>query len=209
MSFGARKEVVGEFVFATGMTGYVEMLTDPSYVGQILVLTYPLIGNYGVPNTLARELTGILKYTQSRKIQAKGIVVQNYTDEWSHYLGTKSLHEWLVQNDIPGIYGVDTREMTKTIRTHGAMAGKIGAQERLDDIEDFDYSKESAGLVPGVSRASDLPLVFDKFQQGWLPAVPGGPNILMVDVGMKHAIVQRFLAKGCNAFARKAPATPS
>ena len=160
-------------------------------------------------NTLARELTGILKYTQSRKIQAKGIVVQNYTNEWSHYLGTKSLHEWLVQNDIPGIYGVDTREMTKTIRTHGAMAGKIGAQERLADIEDFDYSKESAGLVPGVSRASDLPLVFDKFQQGWLPAVPGGPNILMVDVGMKHAIVQRFLAKGCNAFARKAPATPS
>jgi carbamoyl-phosphate synthase small subunit len=162
-SFGARKEVSGEFVFATGMTGYVEMLTDPSYAGQILVLTYPLIGNYGVPNTLTRDLTGILKYTQSKKIQVKGLVVQNYTNEWSHYLGTKSLHEWLVQNDIPGIYGVDTREMTKTLRSHGSMSGKIGSKDRLDDIRDFDYTKESAGLVPGVSRASDLPIIFDKF----------------------------------------------
>ena len=197
-SFGALKNISGEFVFQTGMTGYVESLTDPSYLGQILVLTYPLIGNYGVPNTLARELTGILKHAQSSKIQVKALVVQNYTDEWSHHQSVKSLHEWLVENDIPGIYGVDTRELTKIIRTEGAMAGKVGSLAGLDSMPDYDYAKEAQNLVAEAAKASDLPKIFDKYQQGWLPPVPGGPKILMVDVGMKHAIVKRFLDKGCN-----------
>jgi len=195
-SFGAKKEISGEFVFATGMTGYPEMLTDPSYSGQILVLTYPIVGNYGAPDAVTRDPSGLLKYVQSQNIHISGLVVQNYTHEWSHWQGTKSLHKWLVENDIPGIFDVDTRELTKTLRDGGVCLGKLGARERLDDIALPPY--ETTNQSAKVCEMSDLPHLFTSYQQGRLPAIEGGPNILMVDTGMKHSIVRRFLERGCN-----------
>ena len=108
-SFGAEKSIAGEVVFNTAMTGYPESLTDPSYNGQILVATYPLIGNYGVP--AKGEEDNMLKFYESDKIQIFGFVVSDYTEEFSHWNAEKSLHDWMVENEIPGIYGIDTREV--------------------------------------------------------------------------------------------------
>ena len=122
-SFGAEHSVSGEVVFSTGMVGYPESLTDPSYKGQILVLTYPLIGNYGVP---AKNIENNLDTNfESGKIQVQALVVSDYSFEYSHWNAKKSLGEWLKEEDIPAIYGIDTRKLTKTLREKGAMLGKI------------------------------------------------------------------------------------
>src|SRR3989344_9605689 len=106
----------GEVVFNTGMVGYPESLTDPSYFGQILVLTYPLQGNYGVPGK---------EFQESKKIQVKGLIVQNYIDHPSHFESKKSLGEWLKEEGIPALQGIDTRELTTKLRQHGVMLGRI------------------------------------------------------------------------------------
>lgn len=118
VSFGANKSIAGECVFQTGMVGYVESLTDPSYRGQILVLTYPLVGNYGVPSLDAvhKELDSLPRYLESSKIHIAGLVVARYSEDYSHYLAHGSLSEWLIKHDIPALYGVDTRMLTKLIR---------------------------------------------------------------------------------------------
>ena len=110
-SFGSKKAVTGEVVFNTGMVGYPENLTDPSYRGQILVLTYPLIGNYGVPGNEKED--NLLKYFESDKIQVQGLIITDYSETYSHWNAKKSLSEWMVEHNIPGIYDVDTRELTK------------------------------------------------------------------------------------------------
>ena len=124
-SFGASTSVSGEVVFNTGMVGYPEALTDPSYRGQILVLTYPLIGNYGVPDESIRDEYGLPTYFESSKIHIAGLVVSSYSWEHSHWAAHKSLAKWLKDNNIPGIYGVDTRAITKKIREVGALLGNI------------------------------------------------------------------------------------
>ena len=106
------------------MTGYVESLTDPSYKNQILVLTYPLIGNYGVPKLTKYEL-GLPKYFESEKIHAAGLVVGDYCDNYSHWNADKSLSQWLVESDVPGITGIDTRRLTKILREKGSMLAKV------------------------------------------------------------------------------------
>src|SRR2546427_5004371 len=119
--FGAARPVRGEVVFNTAMSGYVEALTDPSYRGQILVLTYPLVGNYGVPPPRGSEsLDGPY---ESGRIQVQGLVVQNYVEAYSHHAACRSLHEWLSAEGIPGLTGVDTRSLTKRLREHGTMKG--------------------------------------------------------------------------------------
>jgi carbamoyl-phosphate synthase small subunit len=115
-SFGASKSMNGEVVFNTGMTGYVESLTDPSYAGQILVCTYPLIGNYGVPDK---------KYFESNKIQIAGLVVAEYSEKYSHHAAKESLAQWLKASGVPAITGVDTRALTKKLREHGVMLGAL------------------------------------------------------------------------------------
>ncbi|MGH2347612.1 MAG: carbamoyl-phosphate synthase domain-containing protein, partial [Chloroflexota bacterium] len=113
--FGAAVECEGEVVFTTGMVGYPESLTDPSYRGQILVFTYPLIGNYGVP---ARELVdGIPSRFESGRIQVRGLAVARYCAEPSHHEATSSLGDWLEASGIPGIEGIDTRALTQRLRT--------------------------------------------------------------------------------------------
>ena len=124
-SFGANTSATGEVVFNTGMVGYPEALTDPSYRGQILVLTFPLIGNYGVPDTNLTDEYGLPKYFESRQIHIAGLVVSSYSWEHSHWAAHKSLAAWLKENNIPGIYGVDTRALTMKIREVGALLGNL------------------------------------------------------------------------------------
>ncbi len=119
--FGAAKAVAGEVVFNTGMTGYVETLTDPSYRGQILVCTYPLIGNYGVPAPRASGSLG--GPYESDRIQVQGLVVQHYHAAHSHATAARSLGEWLQSETIPAVSGVDTRALTQKIRENGTMKG--------------------------------------------------------------------------------------
>lgn len=124
-AFGANTSVAGEVVFNTGMVGYPEALTDPSYRGQILVLTYPLIGNYGVPDEDVKDNDGLPTYFESANIHIAGLVVSSYSWQHSHWAAQKSLSKWLTDNGVPAMYGVDTRELTKTLREHGSLLGRM------------------------------------------------------------------------------------
>jgi carbamoyl-phosphate synthase/aspartate carbamoyltransferase len=145
-SFGAQKSVAGELVFQTGMVGYPESITDPSYRGQILVITFPLVGNYGVPSrdTLDDLLKDLPAHFESSQIHIAGLITSSYTGEdYSHYLATSSLGSWLKEQGIPAVYGVDTRALTKRIRTEGSMLGRMLLQK----------PKNSNGLVNGAASA--------------------------------------------------------
>ena len=123
-SFGYEKPVAGEVVFNTAMTGYPESLTDPSYAGQLMTLTYPLVGNYGVP-PFTFESNGLATFMESERIHAEAIIVSDYSEEYSHWNAVESLADWLKREQVPGITGIDTRELTKVLREHGVMMGKI------------------------------------------------------------------------------------
>lgn len=128
IGFGADKSVSGELVFQTGMVGYPQSITDPSYRGQILVVTFPLAGNYGVPSRHTRdEILGDLPaHFEASQIHVSGLVVASYSGEdYSHHLATSSLGTWLKEQGIPAMYGVDTRALTKKIREEGSMLGKM------------------------------------------------------------------------------------
>lgn len=127
-SFGAEESISGELVFQTGMVGYPESITDPSYRGQILVITYPLIGNYGVPSrdTKDRLLHDLPAHFEAAEIHVAGLVVASYSGEdYSHHLATSSLGSWLKEEGVPAICAVDTRALTKRIRQEGSMLGKM------------------------------------------------------------------------------------
>jgi carbamoyl-phosphate synthase small subunit len=176
-AFGYPASTAGEVVFNTGMVGYPETLTDPSYCGQILVFTYPLIGNYGIPGT-TRE-NGLLKYFESEKIRLKGIVVSQYSQEYSHWSAVKSLHDWLYEEKIPGIFGLDTRQITRKLREYGTMKGKIVFDNK--DIPLFDYTNYN--FVKEVTI--DEPILYKK----------GSKKIVLVDCGTKNNIIQAFLGR--------------
>ena len=132
-SFGAPKSVAGELVFQTGMVGYPESITDPSYRGQILVITFPLVGNYGVPSraTLDELLGDLPAHFESSQIHIAGLVTASYSGEdFSHFLAASSLGTWLKEQDIPAMYGVDTRALTKRIREKGSMLGRMQQQKK-------------------------------------------------------------------------------
>ncbi|MHA1860135.1 MAG: carbamoyl-phosphate synthase domain-containing protein, partial [Candidatus Asgardarchaeia archaeon] len=124
-SFGSKEDSYGEVVFNTGMVGYCKSLTDPSYYGQILTFTYPLIGNYGVPSYEERDEFSIPKYFESVGIKVRGLVVSEFCQDPNHHSSVKNIDAWLKEEGIPGIHGVDTRELTKTIRERGTMKGVI------------------------------------------------------------------------------------
>ncbi|MBN1272123.1 MAG: glutamine-hydrolyzing carbamoyl-phosphate synthase small subunit [Candidatus Aminicenantes bacterium] len=176
-SFGKKRSASGEVVFNTGMVGYPESLTDPSYQGQILVLTYPLIGNYGVPSE--KRIDGLLKYFESDRIHAEGLVIADYSSEYSHWNAAKSLGAWLAEQKIPGIFGVDTRRLTKKLREKGTMPGKI-----------INSGKNIKQAPPGtrhlVAEVSlPKPVVY-----------PGGKTkIILVDCGVKNSIIRAFLRR--------------
>ena len=133
-SFGKKvtDDIYGEIVFQTGMVGYPESLTDPSYLNQILVLTYPLIGNYGIGEPIYDEL-GIDKIFESNNIHIKALIVGEYNPKYSHWRGKKSLGDWLQEKGIIGISGVDTRELVKIIRENKDVIGKIGNSDGTFD----------------------------------------------------------------------------
>lgn len=139
-SFGAPVCAAGEAVFSSAMTGYPETLTDPAYAGQILVLTYPLIGNYGIPSD-ERDTLGLLRFFESERAQIAALVVSDYSHEYSHWNAVRSLSDWLQAQGVPAIYGVDTREITRLIREKGTMpatlevaGAKVSTREIAPDI---------------------------------------------------------------------------
>lgn len=144
-NFGAEKSVSGELVFQTGMVGYPESITDPSYRGQILVVTFPLVGNYGVPSReeMDEVLQSLPKYFESNEIHVAALVVATYAGEdYSHFLAKSSLGQWLKEQGVPAIHGVDTRALTKRIRQKGSMLGRLllqksGDAEALTDVENW------------------------------------------------------------------------
>ncbi|MDO8576634.1 MAG: glutamine-hydrolyzing carbamoyl-phosphate synthase small subunit [bacterium] len=169
-SFGAPVDVGGEVVFNTGMTGYVESLSDPSYAGQIVVLTYPLVGNYGVPDK---------KTWESKKMQIAGLVVSEYSENYSHHDGKQSLAEWLKASGVPAITGVDTRALTKKLREHGVMLGQLTNGKPAKKFAD----PNEENLVARVS-------IKKKKVYG------NGPvKIIAVDCGMKENIVRSLARK--------------
>lgn len=178
-SFGAEKSISGEVVFNTAMTGYPESLTDPSYSGQILVITYPLIGNYGVPEFA--EADGILKFFESDRIHIRGLVISDYSEDYSHWNACKSLSEWLKENGVPAIYGVDTRQITKLIREKGVMLGKIDV-EGTTPAEGFDDPNKD-NLVALASTGKVITYG------------SGKRRIVLVDCGCKYNIIRCLLAR--------------
>ncbi len=176
-SFGYHKSVAGEVVFNTAMTGYPESLTDPSYEGQILVSTYPLIGNYGVPKNDMEN--GIPKFHESDRIHISGLVISDYSFEYSHWNAENSLREWLIQNKVPGIFGIDTRALTMILREKGSMLGKIEIEG--DEIDFEDPNKEN--LVAKVS-------VKEKKVYG-----NGKHKVVLVDTGAKNNILRCLLKR--------------
>ena len=178
-SFGFDKSVSGEVVFNTGMMGYPESLTDPSYSGQILTLTYPLVGNYGVPANIKNN-HGLSANFESDKIQISGLIVQEYSFNYNHWSAVKSLSEWLKENKIPAIFGIDTRALTKKLREKGVMLGKIIIGE---DIE-FD----DPNLINLAAEVS----VKQKIIYG-----NGRHKIVLVDTGAKNNIINELLKRDC------------
>jgi carbamoyl-phosphate synthase small subunit len=176
-SFGTEKSISGEVVFNTSMTGYPESLTDPSYKGQILVLTYPLIGNYGVPDGSMED--GLKKNFESYAMHISGLIVSDYSANYSHWNAEKSLGDWLRDYKLPGIYGVDTRELTKILREKGTMLGKIIFEDI--DISFYDPNKEN--LVAQVS-------VKEKRVYG-----KGKYRILLIDCGVKNNIIRNLIKR--------------
>ncbi|MBU1151792.1 glutamine-hydrolyzing carbamoyl-phosphate synthase small subunit [Patescibacteria group bacterium] len=179
-SFGADINSAGEVVFNTSMVGYPESFTDPSYTGQIQVLTYPLIGNYGVGGACKDE-NGISKRFESNKIHIKGLVVSEYSENFSHWDAKKSLSDWLKKEGIPAITGIDTRALTQRIRKHGTILGKI----ITDSSQNLDfYNPDLDNLVNQVSIKKP------KTYQG------KGKTIICIDCGMKNNILRSLLDRG-------------
>ena len=213
-SFGAEKPAAGELVFQTGMVGYPESLTDPSYEGQILVITYPLVGNYGVPDFKLEDeiVQGLPRYFESNRIHVAGLVIAHYTEEYSHYLAESSLGQWLKREGVPAMFGVDTRNLTKHLRTSGSMLGRMALQKQ--DSDSFNATTAEwaqhfhipewvdpnvQNLVAKVStKEPKLYLPPSDNDQVTLQKGPDGKTlrILAVDVGMKYNQIRCFVKRG-------------
>nr|WP_319572057.1 glutamine-hydrolyzing carbamoyl-phosphate synthase small subunit [uncultured Draconibacterium sp.] len=176
-SFGSEKSVAGEVVFYTAMTGYPESLTDPSYTGQILVSTYPMIGNYGVP--FNKKENGIHKYYESHKLHISGLIISDYSFEFSHWNAEKSLSDWLKEYEVPGLFDIDTRALTKILREKGSMLGKIEFEEEIDF---YDPNKEN---LVAVASCTEREVYGD-----------GEHKVVLVDCGVKNNIIRCLLKRG-------------
>ncbi len=176
-SFGSETAVAGEVVFYTAMTGYPESLTDPSYTGQILVSTYPMIGNYGVP--FNEQENGIHKYFESHKLHITGLVISDYSFEFSHWNAEKSLSQWLKEYNVPGIFDIDTRALTKILREKGSMLGKIEFEDQ--EVDFYDPNLENL-----VARASCTAR----------ETYGNGENrVVLIDCGVKNNIIRCLLKR--------------
>ncbi|MFC1965272.1 glutamine-hydrolyzing carbamoyl-phosphate synthase small subunit [Chloroflexota bacterium] len=185
-SFGAESDAHGEAVFNTSMIGYQEMLTDPSYAGQIVVPTYPLIGNYG---TNEPDI-------ESNRIQVRGFVVREECQQPNHYLCNKTLHEYLAEGGIPAIYGVDTRAITRKLRSAGVMMGMITSAKTPEQ------ALEELKKVPGYGSIDFVKQVSTQTPYQWEPepgqAAPPPARIAALDCGLKYNVLRILSRMGCN-----------
>ncbi|MBI5697495.1 MAG: carbamoyl-phosphate synthase small subunit, partial [Thaumarchaeota archaeon] len=182
--FGASRAVFGELVFNTGMVGYTETLTDPSYSGQILTLTYPLIGNYGVPDPKASDESGISKYFESERIQARGLVVHELSEIASHWNLSMTLDEWMHNEGVPGISDIDTRELTKRLRTSGVTMAALVVSDTPIDV---DKTKKDLAEAKPYTAEKFMDSVSTKQVQKF-GAEP--ECVVVVDTGVKNAILR-------------------
>ncbi len=177
--FGASRAAAGEVVFNTGMVGYPEAITDPSYFGQILALTYPLVGNYGVPS-FERDEFGIPRWFESERIQVRGLVVSSYQGEYHHWNAERSLGDWLGREGVPGLFGVDTRALALHLRERGTVPGKIVV----------DGEPEPAWYDPAAENVVRLVSTREPRTYG-----AGGPRIALLDCGVKNNIIRCLLRR--------------
>jgi len=181
-SFGYDAPVAGEVVFNTAMMGYPESLTDPSYAGQLVTLTFPLVGNYGVPPfTFGPE--GLPTFMESDHIHASAIIVSDYSEQYSHWNANESLAEWLKREQVPGITGIDTRELTKVLREHGVMMGQIIFDDNPTNIPQAQY--EGVNFVDRVSCKEII-----RYNEG------AGKRVVLVDCGVKANIIRNLIERG-------------
>lgn len=181
---GAEVQVSGEVVFSTAMTGYTEGLTDPSYAGQILVETYPIIGNYGIPSDEKDEKTGLTKFWESDRIHPIALIMHDYTEMYSHWNAAESLEEALKRQGVVALTGIDTRELTIRLRNHGPLLGKIV----LEGEEEIDFTcSDDINLVDQVSTKEVKH--FSSY---------GSKEIVLVDCGVKENIIRQLLKRGLN-----------
>lgn len=182
-SFGYEQPVAGEVVFNTAMMGYPESLTDPSYAGQLLTMTFPLVGNYGVPPFTFDRQTGLPDFMESDRIYASALIVSDYSEQYSHWNAVESLGEWLQREKVPGITGIDTRELTKVLREHGVMMGKILFDDEPNNVPEADYEG-----VNFVDRVSVKEIV--RYNEG------AGRKVVLVDCGVKANIIRELIQRG-------------
>ena len=181
-SFGYEKPVAGEVVFNTAMMGYPESLTDPSYAGELMTLTFPLVCNYGVPPFTFEE-NGLPTFMESEKIHVRAIIVSDYSREFSHWNGVETLADWLKREQVPGITGIDTRQLTKVLREHGVMMGKILFDDMPDEVPEADYA--GVNFVDQVSCREVI-----KYNEG------ADKKVVLVDCGVKANILRCLIRRG-------------
>lgn len=186
-SFGYEKSVAGEVVFNTAMMGYPESLTDPSYAGQIMVLTYPLVGNYGVPPYTIED-NGLSSFFESDKIYATALIVSDYTEKYSHWNACESLGQWLKREKVPGVTGIDTRALTKVLREQGVMMGRLLFDETVPHGENEITFPENYDEINWVERVSCRDVV--SYNNG------AGRRIVLVDCGVKQNIIRCLIKRG-------------
>ncbi|MBR4366471.1 MAG: glutamine-hydrolyzing carbamoyl-phosphate synthase small subunit [Bacteroidaceae bacterium] len=182
--FGYEAPVFGEVVFCTAMTGYPESLTDPSYAGQMLTFTYPLIGNYGVPSTALAE-NGLPLFTESGRIHVKAMIVADYSGSFSHWNAQESLAAWLKRERVPALTGIDTRRLTKLLREQGVMMGRIELEGTQSMIPSEDY-----GSVNWVERVSCKEVIT------YQPEGNRRQRVVLVDCGVKANIIRCLIRRG-------------
>ncbi|WP_277016816.1 glutamine-hydrolyzing carbamoyl-phosphate synthase small subunit [Prevotella corporis] len=180
-SFGYDAPVAGEVVFNTAMMGYPESLTDPSYAGQMLTMTFPLVGNYGVPPFTIEE-NRIPSFMESNKIYVSALIVSDYSEEYSHWNAVESLASWLKREHVPGITGIDTRELTKLLRENGVLMGKIIFDDEPENIPEAVY--EGVNFVDMVSTKQII-----KYNEG------AGKKVVLVDCGVKANILRELVER--------------
>jgi carbamoyl-phosphate synthase small subunit len=184
-SFGYDAPVAGEVVFNTAMMGYPESLTDPSYAGQLMTLTYPLVGNYGVPRFSIEE-NGLPTFMESDRIYASAIIVSDYSEKYSHWNACESLGDWLKREKVPGVTGIDTRQLTKVLREHGVMMGRLEFSENSENSENSEFS--DYGSINWVDRVSCKEIL--RYNEG------AGKKVVLVDCGVKANIIRCLINRG-------------
>lgn len=193
-SFGAEKNVSGEVVFNTAMTGYPESLTDPSYAGQMLVFTYPLIGNYGVPS-VGLESNGLPTWMESGRIHVMALIVADYSEAYSHWNAKESLAQWLCREQVPAITGIDTRRLTMRLRERGVMMGRVVIGHEQPGTA-MPPSFADYGSVNWVEQVSCKEVMTYQPERSCQMGENQKKRVVLVDCGVKANIIRCLLRRG-------------